>query len=659
MNQNDNKEWRITTAERFAQLVQERNDIVAHVAKQSLVGGSIQVEVTPEFQSEHSTGRFGRMEFGEGEKAQLSLAPAVIDRTLRMQIPDVRNGSWGEQISYGLRVATPAVDWPVPRLPEPLRAVNSNRSRKRIEWALFSRLLSLGHVITLVNPSFSSMASLQTLTTGGFVTLSSGEDQEFASRIKDFIKKGGDRLTMLSPRVSNGIAYLGEGNFKWVPDVSFRLVQSPYFNWSHEGPSQVVFEGGRYTVRTQKKYDSFPVPFRSEFDYRPGTFVSNPVSVDVFCQTFERRYFVQSDIDLGIIDHPSIQVNVHPQMTPYLGSWKEIDGREWLVDGLIVSDWRPIGRAPRGVYFMRRLVSPPIGYRWDSLGTGLVFNSATTIPRQNEFLKTVIKPGMTAVLPQHHHMVTSIGMTSIVDSEVFVVTQEDGSVLHLEGEQTMIPFVHRKGEQVHDLLNAIHSADFVSAIQSENQVYYVFDKQGSFFFLDKLSDMNRYAIHFLSVPDTSSVSGSSLDPDGTIKWASGAGSQQAIHYPLQEEVKTWRDGGISMGLWSRSTEFTIAYLRGYMLRVHSVHYWKDLSHVVSEEYLYVRLDGDPSSDDFWDGRLLSQCLESLLHGNTDFPLRIYPSVDLLHFFRLNSGHVEVISCNGWYILRVLNWKKKD
>jgi len=331
------------------------------------VGSAEPITYDQDWASENGLGRFGRMTIDSGE-AVYHAAPSKIDRSERFNffpkdsmafINAWQNGDkYEDPVDHLLRV----------QMPEPKVKTGSYKVFD-YEEKLFSGLVQTDPV-TLVNPSFKTMAALIQHTTKespGYVMLTAQEGSElWEEEIKDFIRNSGGRLKMTVRNEVSGVSYLGSADPVFYPTTEWcRLVPSPFVEHVSEYQSFTSKFTNQGFFATYERKDHLAT---ASVIFDAPVYRWNPETVDKSLSRTERKYFLESNKRLFLKGINVTDLNHRPF---FLSSYGEWEGK-WNKKGNFVYDYRETDPNQRGgnegvneTYLSRRAMhKPPEGYTW-------------------------------------------------------------------------------------------------------------------------------------------------------------------------------------------------------------------------------------------------------------------------------------------------------
>jgi len=325
----------------------------------------------------HGIGSFGRMTISS-DKVVYHAAPRDVDRRERFTFGDSNVFSYTRAWVDGNHTDNPYSSLVAVNTPELKRKVKGV-STKHYECKLFGRLLRTDSV-TLVNPSFSSMAALLQHTTAdrpGYITLTSTEQYSaWVDQIRDFVSNSGGRIFLNRTKVIVGIAYLGSVDPVWYPDDSHwcRLVPSPLVEQVDQYMtfSSVLEEHGFYSHYDRKGHTVSASLIFSDNVYR-----WNPETVDQNLDQKEKRVFLESNRPLDLLPIENHHIVHKPFFLPDYGVWEG----EWNTINDVIYDVKG-----KDTYLSRRARNPaPEGKKWvDYVVTGpYIVTASCNMPFKN------------------------------------------------------------------------------------------------------------------------------------------------------------------------------------------------------------------------------------------------------------------------------------
>jgi len=229
----------------------------------------------------------------------------------------------------------------------------------------FLRLLQ-SQEVTLVNPSFGTMAALSSTSTPelpGYVSLThqEGEEMQWEAQIKDFIYNSGGRL-VLQPRYEiRGIAYMGTLDPVWYPKKNdwLRLIPSPFVQHTQDYEvfvSKLTDRG--FSAEYERKGNAVHASMWYE---EKGVYRWNPESVDKVLSTKKKKFFLESNCPLQIVPVENYRIQHKPKFLQGYGEWEG----KWNIKDNFVYDVQEGESIPKDTYFSRRARHlPPVGKEW-------------------------------------------------------------------------------------------------------------------------------------------------------------------------------------------------------------------------------------------------------------------------------------------------------
>lgn len=381
----------LSTMER---LREEARELFGKVKEGVTVGAAELVVYDTEWASHAGIGQFGRITLTP-DTAVYHAGPKKIDRVPRYQLSDNSVFDYVDQWREGKGPDPPikkllgGEEWP--QLIEPrVKDIASYESK------IFQKLL-FETPITLVNPSFATLASLikhTTFTAKGYVTVTS-QDQTWIHQLKDFARRSEGRIEFLPRYEVRGLAYLGSASPVWYPPTPwFRLIPSPFIEPTVDvsGYSVQVNDEGIDVQYLRKGHRIY-----SHLERDSRAYVFNPESVDAYLQLRQpwRLVFVESSVPIRMPTQDDSFVYHKPFFVSVRGEWKEFNQRKWLVEGNVVYD--VLGR---GTYLSRRQRDiPPDGYHWaplEEVGTHFITYSSIS-PHKSDGVNVYKDEGRTVV----------------------------------------------------------------------------------------------------------------------------------------------------------------------------------------------------------------------------------------------------------------------
>jgi len=329
------------------------------------VGAAIPVEYEREFAEKHNIGKWGRMTMKDGKRVFHAASKTIDDDIGYDHVPmEYTHVGWryrdGFSLDLNLKKLCSLDEWPVPTKATTPMMLSS------IERQLF---LKLGTVITLVNPSFKSMKTLDMMSSAGiksFVYLSSGSrhDMDYNNRVHHFVTNS--HWLKMTDQVQ-GIAYLGSSQPNYYPDREMipwvRLIPSPFIlPCSQFANYSATWDEYGYTCAYERK-PGYYVHNNLRFD--DGRYLYNPETVDHNFRDKGRPAglaYLQSSIALNLIECDERRIFHKPRFIhiPKEAHWEEICYHKYRILGRTVYDVQ----GP-GTYVSRRTrVMLPQGYQW-------------------------------------------------------------------------------------------------------------------------------------------------------------------------------------------------------------------------------------------------------------------------------------------------------
>jgi len=417
------------STEALQRLEEEARLLFEHISENPpAVGNSVFVEYDPAFCEKHQIGRFGRKTIKDGQ-VLFHAGPREVVHPCVYEMDDHNVMDYIHQWQVGGYCPVP-VDKLLegPKWPVPLGKKKKIIASGSYEQELFRNLLD--KEITLVNPSFSSMASLK-VAGGGYVMLTSDADETWSRDVCDFVRQSKGKLQLLRKFEVRGRAYLGNSIPQWYPEGEwFHLILSPFIPMSTQFKSydvQMTEEG--FVVRYEKKkgYVVSSVLRKSTPFY-----LYNPETVDCYLhmKAHTKWYYVESSFPMTNVQEDDRKVMHAPWFVslPQGLEWEE----ERIYPGKVVQ-MKSRGHViydiqGSGTYLSRRTRFPaPKGWEWvPLLGRGTHWVTVSSLKPQKVHGVEVVERGSDTI--------TIFDDAKLIDSMVRVRCTEDAQVLRLPVE---------------------------------------------------------------------------------------------------------------------------------------------------------------------------------------------------------------------------------
>lgn len=345
-----------------ARLKAELDDLLSDEVQVGSVGSAIAVRYEKEFAEKHNIGQWGRMTLKDGQRI-FHAASKEIENDVGYEFPtmDYTHVGWryreGLPLNINLHKLCSLDEWPE-KVKNQTPAYLSS-----IERVLFTKL---GPVITLVNPSFKTLQTLDSMSSAGvksLVFLSSGSfrDVDYNKRVRHFVSQS--KWLAMTEEVE-GVAYLGSSQPNFYPEIPWvRLIPSPFIQpCSHFLNYSATWDEHGYRCVYERKPGYFVY---NSLRFDDGKYLYNPETVD---QNFRDKVrpsglaFLQSSIPLKLVEADDRRMFHKPRFLeiPKTAEWVKIINTSYRVVGKLVYDV-----TGPGTYTSRRTrVMLPTGYEW-------------------------------------------------------------------------------------------------------------------------------------------------------------------------------------------------------------------------------------------------------------------------------------------------------
>lgn len=649
-----------------------------------------------EFKQTQRLSSFGRVLL-TGDQIEVKTAPEVISREHYFTLQESRHTQWGKSFSYGEKTNFDPKDWCISvGQPDFFREVRSKDSQAKIayEHALLVKLAQRGEEITLVNPSFSTMSVMQSIGEA-FVTVSAGAEQSFIDSLKEFIAQK-QILRFIGEREIRGTAYLGSSQVKWIPDTEFvYLAANPMYPWQEEGPCNVSLFEGKYEVTTTRKKPPKPAYNSvSVLDPNDGDYCYNPETLDNYLQRKEKMFFLRSNVRLQASQIESDEVTIHPQMLDLCGyEWISVGDDSYFVKGDKVGD---VNITHGGTYYSRRnryLLKE--GYSWtpySDWGTHRV-TVFSNHPQETHLVKTVEVNQVSYVMPVEHKMVSSIlqiippegkGFAQadsgpyedevgvkyeivsnpLKDIKLWTIVSDLGSTIVTNPRESQVVLYDvSQGQDPFDLM--MNQSYFIrhGSISTWNREYYTaphgWSPGSKVFVLGNTKELSKYVVPFMKLTkDDCRIQLYSFRGNEQLMFeASGTTIARFSSILRGTIIRDWEDTAVTVSAMADMLGLTLYQMSDLIFRTRGVYYWtiSGRTSIVHMDALEIKFAGQISRDT-WDGRKVSDVLNSLEEKGQLFLFSLFPDRNLVHFLRLNGAHLSFEETGQGTLMKVRSWK---
>jgi hypothetical protein len=213
-------------------------------------GESTVIVINKEFADQKKISEIGRLNFENGEFTA-KFAPKKLDRRVHFEYEKRDMFDFARDWSQGRKYEVP--EYMFTEVPTPKPKIPSYDRMSSIEKKTFAMMKDNYLPVCVVNPSYSTMANL--ITISGEVFLTAQIRGEWENDIMDFIEKSPDRLAYIDemPKNKKTIMYLGRHtpvslikDYRW-----YHIIPSPYID--HEWSSVQVTDN-KDGVKMQYRY---------------------------------------------------------------------------------------------------------------------------------------------------------------------------------------------------------------------------------------------------------------------------------------------------------------------------------------------------------------------------------------------------------------------